>query len=128
MPLRDENRRPLWKVTESRRKAPAHSRIAVCAYTSWWQLATYNHHTNANHIFPNQSLCIPQGTPPLGGSDPAHRTYVTLASQNAVAAGISPEIYPHHLNQESGFDPASVSPERPLGLRSFCRERQKYLA
>ena len=95
------------------------SRLAARYQTSWWQLASYNHLHNANLIFPNQSLCIPQGAPALGGIDPAHRTYVTLARQDAMAAGISAEIYVRQINQESGFNPAAVSPAGAIGIAQF---------
>lgn len=95
------------------------SGIAARYQTSWWQLASYNHLANANLIFPTQSLCIPQAVPASGSSDPARRTYVNLARQDAAATGISPEIYVRQINQESGFNPTAVSPAGAIGIAQF---------
>ena len=95
------------------------SGIAARYSKSWSQLASYNHLSNANLIFPGQALCIPQGAPSPTGIDPANLKYVPVARQDAISAGISPAIFVRQINQESGFNPSAVSPAGAIGIAQF---------
>lgn len=95
------------------------SKIAARYHTSWWLLASYNHLSNPDLIFPTQLVCIPQAAPGPGNIDPANARYVTLARQYAVSAGISPDIYVRQITQESGFNPSAVSPAGAIGIAQF---------
>lgn len=95
------------------------SGIAARYSTGWSQLASYNHLSNANLIFTGQALCIPQGAPTLTGIAPANLKYVPVARQDALFVGISPTIFVRQINQESGFNPAAVSPAGAVGIAQF---------
>jgi hypothetical protein len=45
--------------------------------------------------------------------------YITIAQQDAVDAGISPEYFVRQINQESGFNPYAVSPAGAIGIAQF---------
>lgn len=95
------------------------SEIAARYSKSWSQLASYNHLSNANLIFTGQTLCIPQGAPATTGIAPANLKYVPVARQDALSAGISPTIFVRQINQESGFNPAAISPAGAVGIAQF---------
>jgi soluble lytic murein transglycosylase-like protein len=51
---------------------------------------------------------------------PADRQgYVALAQADAVAAGIPPDLFVRQINQESGFNPDSLSPAGAEGIAQF---------
>jgi LysM repeat protein len=94
------------------------SGIAIGYNTSWWRLASYNHLSNANLIFPGQSICIPSHG--QGSGMPASTSqYVALARQEALAAGIPPDTFVRQINQESGFNPNAISPAGAIGIAQF---------
>lgn len=94
------------------------SRIAARYKTTWQRLTVYNHLANANLIFPGQIVCIPmKGAHGGGGGSRQH--FVTIARQDATSAGISPDIFVRQINQESGFNPAAVSPAGAIGIAQF---------
>lgn len=103
------------------------SAIAARYRMSWQRLANYNHLANANLIFPGQLICIPGkgsggGTGGSGGSSGSGGTrqhFVNLARQDALNVGFSPDVFVRQINQESGFDPAAISPAGAIGIAQF---------
>ncbi len=49
----------------------------------------------------------------------ASKAFVTLAAQDALAAGISPTLYVRQINAESGFNPKALSPAGAEGIAQF---------
>ena len=94
------------------------SGIAWRYHTTWQRLASYNHLFNANLIFPGQVMCIPSHTQRSGGSM-SRSQYVNLARQDALNAGISPDIFVRQINEESGFNPNAISPAGAIGIAQF---------
>ena len=45
--------------------------------------------------------------------------YVAIARQDAIAAGIPPDYFVRQIEQESGFNPNSVSPSGAVGIAQF---------
>jgi soluble lytic murein transglycosylase-like protein len=45
--------------------------------------------------------------------------YVTLACQDAVEAGIPPDLFIRQIRQESGFNPSELSPQGDEGIAQF---------
>ena len=45
--------------------------------------------------------------------------YVAIAQQDAIAAGITPNYFVRQIEQESGFNPNSVSPSGAVGIAQF---------
>jgi Transglycosylase SLT domain len=45
--------------------------------------------------------------------------YVAIAQQDAIAVGISPDYFVRQIEQESGFNPNSVSPAGAVGIAQF---------
>ncbi|GCE17953.1 hypothetical protein KDK_17530 [Dictyobacter kobayashii] len=45
--------------------------------------------------------------------------YVSIARQDAVAAGINPDLFVRQIQQESGFNPDAVSPAGAVGIAQF---------
>src|SRR4249920_847941 len=96
------------------------SGIAARYQTNWQRLASYNHLTNANLIFPGQVMCILVKSSARGsGTGGSRQHFVTLAGQDAASAGISPDIFVRQINQESGFNPSAVSPAGAIGIAQF---------
>ncbi len=103
------------------------SAIAMRYRTTWQRLASYNHIANANLIFPGQQVCIPgkgsrggtggSGSP--GGPGGSRQHFVSLAMQDALNVGFSPNVFVRQINQESGFDPSAISPAGALGIAQF---------
>ncbi len=103
------------------------SAIAMRYQTTWQRLASYNHIANANLIFPGQQVCIPgkgsrggtggSGSPGVPGGSRQH--FVSLAMQDALNVGFSPNVFVRQINQESGFNPSAVSPAGALGIAQF---------
>ena len=48
-----------------------------------------------------------------------NQSYVALARQDAVNAGINPTWFVKQIQQESGFDPNAVSPAGAIGIAQF---------
>lgn len=94
------------------------SGIAARYNTTWWRLSSYNHLGNANLIFPGQMLCIPSSTQGSGMA-PANVQYETVARQDALNAGISPDTFVRQIMQESGFNPFAISPAGAIGIAQF---------
>lgn len=72
------------------------------------------------------ALVATGGTVTLGtplASSPAIRasgaSYMQMARADAVAAGIDPAIFVRQINEESGFNPAAVSPAGAIGIAQF---------
>src|SRR5437016_8151137 len=103
------------------------SAIAMRYRTTWQRLATYNHIANANLIVPGQQVCIPGkasrggtgGTGSPGGSGGPRQDFVSLARQDALNVGFSPNVFVRQINQESGFNPSAISPAGALGIAQF---------
>ena len=49
----------------------------------------------------------------------SHNQYVNLARQDALEAGISPDIFVRQINEESGFNPYAISPAGAIGIAQF---------
>ena len=47
------------------------------------------------------------------------QAFVSLAAQDALAAGISPTLYVRQINAESGFNPKALSPAGAEGIAQF---------
>jgi len=45
--------------------------------------------------------------------------YVAIAQQDAISVGISPDYFTRQINDESGFNPNSVSPSGAVGIAQF---------
>lgn len=65
-----------------------------------------------------------QTAPVQGNLPPAQMTlpksqYVAIAQQDALAVGISPVYFERQINDESGFNPNSVSPSGAVGIAQF---------
>ena len=101
------------------------SGIAGRYHASWQRLASYNHLFNPNLIFPGQVVCIPSKTHSSSGSggpsgvNLPRRQDVTIARQDALRVGISPDIFVRQINQESGFNPYAISPAGAIGIAQF---------
>jgi soluble lytic murein transglycosylase-like protein len=102
------------------------SGIAYRYHSTVARLASYNHIANPNLIFPQQRICIPTGqaapTAYSGGggiSVSSQNYYVQLARQDAISAGISPDIFVRQINEESGFQPYVVSWAGAIGIAQF---------
>jgi len=103
------------------------SAIAMRYRTTWQRLAPYNHIANANLIFPGQQVCIPGkgstggtgGTGGTGSTGGSHQHFVTLATQDALNVGLSPNVFVRQINQESSFNPSAVSSAGALGIAQF---------
>jgi soluble lytic murein transglycosylase-like protein len=52
-------------------------------------------------------------------SSPASLDYRALARQDALAVGLSPDIFERQINEESGFNPRAVSPAGAIGIAQF---------
>jgi len=100
------------------------SAIAMRYRTTWQRLASYNHIANANLIFPGQQVCIPGkasrgGTGGSGSPGGPRQDFVSLARQDALNVGFSPNVFVRQINQESGFNPSAISPAGALGIAQF---------
>ena len=100
------------------------SAIAMRYRTTWQRLATYNHIANANLIFPGQQVCIPGkasrgGTGGSGSPGGPRQDFVSLARQDALNVGFSPNVFVRQINQESSFNPSAVSSAGELGIAQF---------
>ncbi len=52
-------------------------------------------------------------------SSSRNQSYVSIARQAALAAGISPDLFVRQIQQESGFNPGAVSPSGAVGIAQF---------
>jgi Transglycosylase SLT domain len=52
-------------------------------------------------------------------------SYVTLARQDALSAGIDPDQFVRQINEESGFNPTIVSPKGAIGIAQIMPETAK---
>ncbi len=100
------------------------SAIAMRYRTTWQRLASYNHIANADLIFPGQQVCIPGkasrgGTGGSGSPGGSRQDFVSLARQDALNVGFSPNVFVRQINQESGFNPSAISPAGALGIAQF---------
>jgi soluble lytic murein transglycosylase-like protein len=90
--------------------------IAACVYgllypflqtgifTCWWYHLT-------------SSIPLVSEAPPALPAD--KQGYVALAQADALAAGIPPDLFLRQINQESGFNPDSLSPAGAEGIAQF---------
>lgn len=60
-----------------------------------------------------------QGSTTLPSMTLPKSQYIAIAQQDATAAGISPVYFVRQINQESGFNPAAVSPAGAVGIAQF---------
>lgn len=62
----------------------------------------------------------PKTTPTYALTLKAHQpNYYALARQDAIEAGIDPDIFARQINQESGFQPGAVSSTGAIGIAQF---------
>jgi soluble lytic murein transglycosylase-like protein len=47
--------------------------------------------------------------------------YIDLARQDAVAAGIDPDLFERQMNVESGWNPKAISPKGAIGIAQFMK-------
>ncbi len=74
-------------------------------FTRWWY-----------HVTSSIPLVSEAPSAPL----PAGKQgYIALAQSDAVAAGIPPDLFVRQINQESGFNPDSLSPAGAEGIAQF---------
>ncbi len=77
----------------------------------------------AAHMAPAQQQQQPttttQGATSLPTMNLPKSQYITIAQQDATAAGISPVYFVRQINQESGFNPGAVSPAGAVGIAQF---------
>src|SRR5207237_10905388 len=57
------------------------------------------------------SSCVRPGGP--------RQDFVSLARQDALNVGFSPNVFVRQINQESGFNPSAISPAGALGIAQF---------
>jgi soluble lytic murein transglycosylase-like protein len=50
------------------------------------------------------------------------KQYMAMARQDAINAGIPPDLFVRQINQESGFDPQALSPSGAEGIAQFMPE------
>ena len=48
--------------------------------------------------------------------------YIAIARQDAIDAGIPPDLFVRQINRESGFDPNALSPSGAQGIAQFMPE------
>ncbi len=101
-------------------------RIAARFHTTVPALASYNGIGNPNLIFAGQHVCIPgsrrvttYGSGSSGGTVGFQNNYVAVARQDALNAGISPDIFVRQINQESGFRTWVISYAGAIGIAQF---------
>jgi len=75
------------------------------AFTRWWYHVT----SNIPVVSDAPSISVPAGK----------QGYVELARADALAAGIPPDAFVRQINQESGFNPDSLSPAGAEGIAQF---------
>lgn len=56
------------------------------------------------------------GSLPSQPVQPSPLSYRQLARQDALQAGIDPDLFERQINQESGFNPGAVSPAGAIGI------------
>jgi hypothetical protein len=92
-------------------KLPVFSAIGnwVYAQQSGWQIQA--HETTLTQPELNNPVLPPMNLP--------KSQYVAIAQQDAIAAGISAVYFVRQIEQESGFNPNSVSPAGAVGIAQF---------
>lgn len=55
------------------------------------------------------------------------KQYMTIARQDAIDAGIPPDLFVRQINRESGFDPQALSPSGAEGIAQFMPETAAHL-
>jgi hypothetical protein len=81
--------------------------VSRAQFTSWW-------------IGKGQTLGFSAiVTPKNAQTQVPNSQYVSLAEQDATAAGIDPQTFVRQINQESGFNPKAKSPAGALGIAQF---------
>src|SRR5436309_3990497 len=74
-----------------------------------WQIQA--HETTVSQPVLNNPVLPPMNLP--------KSQYVAIARQDAIAVGISPDYFVRQINEESGFNPNSVSPSGAVGIAQF---------
>src|SRR6266496_3484707 len=74
-----------------------------------WQIQA--HETTVSQPVLNNPVLPPMNLP--------KSQYVAIAQQDAIAVGISPDYFVRQINDESGFNPNSVSPSGAVGIAQF---------
>lgn len=72
----------------------------------------------ATRSIPIEAPVSPEIAPPTGTS-PQKTYYRNLAWQDAVDAGIPPDLFVRQINQESGFNTNEISPAGAVGIAQF---------
>jgi soluble lytic murein transglycosylase-like protein len=86
---------------------PSNLRALINSTRSDWQNLISQNQPQATSTSSLPTMTIP------------HSQLVTLAEQDASAAGISPVYFTRQINKESGFNPNAVSPSGAEGIAQF---------
>ncbi len=93
----------------------------VGGISNWFRAGELNWQIQA-HIdenVPSSASTVSQNVPLQSPMILPKSQYVTIAQQDAIDAGISPEYFVRQINQESGFNPYAVSPAGAVGIAQF---------
>lgn len=103
----------LAPLANGQRGLPVFSTIGawVHARQLGWQIQSHNDQLSQSAPVQNNLPSFPMTLP--------KSQYVAIAQQDAVAVGISPDYFTRQINDESGFNPNSVSPSGAVGIAQF---------
>jgi hypothetical protein len=76
-----------------------------------WQIQAHENAMSQQRSDLNNSVLPPMTLP--------KSQYVAIAQQDAIAVGIPPDYFVRQIEQESGFNPNSVSPSGAVGIAQF---------
>lgn len=94
--------------------------LASTGVTSALLLGSVLGATGLAHAAPAQSALSHTATAQMTTlSSRGNLSYVSIARQAALAAGISPDLFVRQIQQESGFNPRAVSPSGAVGIAQF---------
>jgi len=103
----------LAPLANGQRGLPVFSTIGawVHAQQLGWQIQSHNDKLSQSAPAQNNLPSFPMTLP--------KSQYVAIAQQDAIAVGISPDYFTRQINDESGFNPNSVSPSGAVGIAQF---------
>jgi Transglycosylase SLT domain len=101
--------------------------LAVALYFLWPHLGTLFPATikQLQTIIHASSATLHPSSSQMTTGAPLASSYVTLARQDAAAAGIDPDQFVRQINEESGFNPTIVSPTGAIGIAQIMPETAK---
>ena len=103
----------LAPLANGQSRSPIFSTIGawVHAQQLGWQIQSHNDTLSQSAPVQNNLPSFPMILP--------KSQYVAIAQQDAIAVGISPDYFTRQINDESGFNPNSVSPSGAVGIAQF---------